>query len=288
VTDTNPCRPNRSLIVKKTVRVSLLCLLALSLAAPVAAETLTIPGSGNPEYVLGELAKAFNSQQKQHQVLIPPTTGTAGALRDVTQGTASIGRVGRPLKDVERTGGMTYHPLGRDPIAFAGGALVTGRTITRAQIVDIYAGKLTNWRDLGSKPGPIRAIGREVTDASRQAIARDIKVFASMVFDENVKIVNLDTQMIELLDRFPTSIGFLNRSALMAAKTRPVLLALDRIEPTADNVRSGRYPFWLEFGLIYQAGALTPAGQAFLTFVDSPAGVHVLRSNGVLPAEPRR
>ena len=263
-----------------------LCLLALSLTTTVLAETLTITGSGNPEYVLGELASVFNAQQKQHQILIPPTTGTAGAIRDVTNGVTSIGRVGRPLTDRERSGGLRFHPIGRDPVVFAGGAGVSVRTVTRQQMTDVYVGKLTNWRDLGGKTSPIRAIGREDTDASRQAINREIKTFSGMKIHKDVKIVHLDSQLLELLDRFSTSLGFLNRSALSAAKTKLVVLSLDSVEPNAENVASGRYPIFLEFGLIYKEGGLTDAGRAFLGFVESPAGIRLLRSNGVVPTAP--
>ena len=58
-------------------------LLALVFAGCAVADDLVIPGSGNPEYILGQLAKAFNARQSQHRVVVPPSTGTAGALRDV-------------------------------------------------------------------------------------------------------------------------------------------------------------------------------------------------------------
>ncbi len=270
----------------KTYR--LLHLAAASLAATACAgaalaEDLAIPGSGNPEYVLAQLADVFNRQQSAHRVSVPPSTGTAGALRDVRAGTASLGRVGRPLKDAERGGGLSYVALGRDPVAFAAGAKVTARAITQAQAVDVFRGKISDWRELGGDPGPIRAIGRESADASRQALSRAIKAFENISFGDNVKAVHLDPQMIELLDRFPTSLGFLNRSGLAACKTKIVLLALDGVEPTPENVASGRYPLWLELGLIYTADGLTPAGKAFLEFVRSPAGARVLRAHGVLP-----
>lgn len=258
-------------------------MMALSLITTTLAETLSIPGSGSPEYVLGELAKVFNSQQKQYQIVIPPTIGTAGGLRDVMNGTATIGRVGRPPSEAELSGGLAYRPLGRDAIAFVGGAGVSVRNVTRAQMVDVYTGELHNWRNLGGQPSPIRVIGRESTDSSLRVINREIKAFSGMHIDENVKIVHLDSQLIELLDRFPTGIGFLNRSALSAAKTKLVVLALDSVEPSAENVESGRYPIYLEFGLIYKAGALTGAGRAFLNFVESPAGVQVLHAHGVVP-----
>lgn len=250
----------------------------------VFADELIIPGSGNPERVVQALADAFGRQQTQHRVVVPLTTGTAGALRDVETGTAILGRVGRPLKGDELARGLTYIPLGRDPVAFVGGAGVSIKGVTSQQLLDAYSGRQTNWRDLGGNPGAIRAIGRESTDASRQTINRIIKPFQNIVFGESIKLVHLDTQMIELLDRFPASLGFLNRSALAASKTKLVYLSLDGVEPTAQNVDAGRYPLWLEFGLIHKSGVLSPAARAFIGFVQSPAGLLILQAQGVLAA----
>lgn len=247
------------------------------------AEDLTVPGSGNPEYVLGRLADAFNRQQSAHRVVVPTSIGTAGALREVLDGNTSLGRVGRPLKEDERARGLQYLPIGRDPVAFVGGAGVTVRSLSSAQAVDIYAGRRTDWQDLGGKPAPIRAIGREPTDTSRLAIGRVIKPFADMAMGDNVKLVHLDPQVIELLDRYPTSLGFLNRSALNACRTAVRPLALDGVEPTTENLAAGRYPVWIEFGLIHRTEGTSPAAKAFLEFIRSPAGQRILRDHGILP-----
>lgn len=262
--------------------IGVFALVCVQMTSAVRAEDITIPGTGNCEYVLLQLSKAFNASQKRHRVSVPPSTGTAGALRDINEGKTAIGRVGRPLKDEERAKGITFVSLGRDPVVFVGGSGITAKDITRAQAVDAYTGKITDWRDLGGKPGPIRAVGREETDASRQAISRDIKAFTTIKYSDGVKVVNLDPQMIELLDRYPTSLGFLNRSALNAAKTKVVPLALDGVAPTPDNVANGRYPIVLEFGLAYKNASLTEAGREFIAFAASPEGIRILRANGVV------
>ena len=265
------------------------CAVAVSLSAfalmpSASAETLVIPGSGNPEYILTVLANTYNTRQSEHRVIVPPTIGTSGALREVTEGTASMGRVGRPLKGKELNLGLTYRPIGRDPVSFVGGAGVTVSGITTQQAIDIFTGNISNWRDLGGKHEAIRAIGREKTDASLQAIMREIKVFENLQYHDNVKLVHLDSQLIELLDRFPASFGFLNRSALSGAKTKLIALKLDSIDPSADNVDAGRYKLWTEIGLIYKESSLTPAGRSFLEFVASPYGAQLLRANGLLPS----
>jgi phosphate transport system substrate-binding protein len=273
---------------RQLISLGLACLAATAIASAAVAEELLIPGSGNPEYLLAQLAKVFNQQQTLHRVSVPAPTGTAGALRALAEKTASVARVGRSLTEEERRAGVSYVPLGIDAVVFVAGAGVSVRGITSAQAVDIYTGKLDDWRQLGGKPGPIRAVGRETTDASRGAVAREIKAFEKMVFGEDVKVAHLDPQLIALLDRFPTSLGFLNRSALYAARTKVAALALNSVEPTSVNLESGRYPLRLELGLIYRADALTDAGRKFLEFVASPAAARIMREHGVVPLALKR
>ena len=273
-------------LIREGVRFAVALLLALLYPVSAHAETLVIPGSGNPEYILGELAKAFNSQQKLHTVTIPTTIGTAGAFREISEGNTTLARVGRPLTEEERKQGLTFQSLGRDPVVFVGGTGVTIQNITADQALSIFTGRLTNWQELGGKPASIRAIGREGTDASFRGIARALKNFAGIRYAEAIKVVHLDSHLLELLDRFPGSFGYLNRSALSAARTKLVLLALDGIEPSPENLESGKYPLWIETGLIYRANQLSAGGRAFLDFISSPAGTKILQSHGLTPVVP--
>lgn len=251
------------------------------------AEDLVIPGSGNPEYVLGQLAKAFNASQSQHRVSVPSSVGTAGGLRALAEGSASLARVGRFLKEEERSQGLTYVALGRDPVVLVAGAAVDVRNIGKAQVVDVYRGKISDWRELGGKTAPIRAIGREASDASRQALERTIASFKEIVFGAGIKVVHLDPNVIELLDRYPSSLGFLNRSALGACTTRVVPLSLDGVAPSVENVEKGSYPMSLDLGLAHKQNGLTAAGRAFLDFVQSTQGRRILREHGVASATSR-
>lgn len=246
----------------------------------VRAEELVVPGSGNNEFVVRELAKAFNHRQTQHRVTVPPSSGMAGAVRDVSEGISSLGRVGRPLREAELSKGLTYLPLGRDAIAVAGGAAVTARQISTEQLKAVFSGKITEWTALGGQAAPIRVIGKESTDAIRSQIST---YFKDLTYADTVKIALLDTHLLELLDRYPSSFAIINRSALGACKTRVITLALDGVEPNLENIANGSYPLIMEFGLIHKNSGLSPAGKAFVEFIRSPDGVSILRSHGVVP-----
>ena len=247
------------------------------------AETLAIPGSGNPQYLLNELARVFNERQTAHTVVVPMSTGSAGAIRDVANGTASLGRVGRPLKDEEKKLGLSYLPLGRDAVVFVAGAKVTANNISRESAIGIFEGKIKNWQELGGAPGMIRAIGRERSDSSIQSIQKEISAFGQLVYGDDIKLAHLDHHLLELLDRYPYSFGFLNKSALLAAKTPVVILNFESTQPTTENLSSGRYRLWIELGLIYKKSTLTKAAQAFMDFVQSPEGAQRIREYGILP-----
>ena len=273
-------------------RIAALCvwvLLSVLIVPQTAlAEEIVIPGSGNPEFVLGEMAKAFNARQSAVRVRIPPSTGSAGAIRALDERTSAITRIGRPLKDAERRPGLDYVPIGVDPVVFIAGAGVSVKAVTASQALEIYTGKLTDWRELGGKPGPIRAIGRETTDASRQAIDREFKIFVGIAYGDGVKVVHLDPDMLAALDRYPTSFGFLNRSALGAARTPVVPLMLDGVAPTADNMASRRYPLRTEFGFVVRKADLSDGARQFMAFVASPEGEAILLAHGALPVNRQR
>lgn len=254
------------------------------LASSARAEELIVPGSGASEYVLSLLADAFNQQQRAHRVVVPTTTGTAGAIRDVDAGTAALGRIGRALTEAERARGLVYVPMARDSVTFVGGADVTTRTLSTQQILGIYTGQITQWPEVGGAHGPIRAIGREVSDTSRQAIIRRMAPFETIMFADRVKVVHLDSQMLDLLDRYPTSLGFLNRSALNGARTRLVEIALDGAMADPVAVAEGTYGLWVDLGLVHKAGRITPAARAFMDYVASPDGAALLTAQGLIVA----
>lgn len=258
------------------------CLLA---PMPVFAEQFEVPGSGNPESLLRELAAAFNDQQAVHRVSIPASVGTSGGIRAIEQETATLARVGRPLKPEELAMGIVFVPLGRDPVVIVAGAGVKVTDISSRQVLAIYRGEVDNWKDLGTEAGPIRAVGREISDASRNAMSKYIPELREIKYGPGIKVVHLDPQLVELLDRYPTSFGILNKTATLACQTKVVLLALNGVKATAENLKKGLYPVWLELGLIYKPDALTPGNKAFLDFIKSPSGVAILEKFGVLPAE---
>lgn len=264
-----------------------LALFACALATAAGADTLVIPGAGPPEAGLRALAAAFSKANPGTQVVVPPSTGIAGGIRAVSKGEAAMGRIARRLKDDEARSGLKEVVIAADAVVFAVGSQVGVTTLTHAQVLDVFSGRVDDWRALGAERGPIRVLVREPTEIAHQAIRRHVAGFGSVAFTEQAKLVNADFEMIELLDRFKTAIGWLTASSLTLSRTPVRAVALDGVAPTPENVASGRYPMAVEHVLIFKEDRLTDLARRFIAFATSEAGREVLRAHGVIPSRGR-
>ena len=80
--------------MKKALLVGLL----LWLQVPgLGAETLIIPGTGACEFVLMDLAAAFNARNPGQELVIPSSIGTSGGIRALLQDQCVLARVVAPL-----------------------------------------------------------------------------------------------------------------------------------------------------------------------------------------------
>ena len=253
-------------------------------AMPAAAAELVIPGSGDCEFVLNRLAVEFEKAQPGRRVQVPPSTGSTGGVKAVLQNEAVLARVARPLKPEEAQGGLKSVAFARDAVVFAVGEKVTVKSLTAAQLADLFGGRVSNWREVGGEPGPVRLVVREEGETSIVQLRATLLPFGTLKMGENAKMVAKTGEMIDLLTRYKTSIGWATNSAVLAAGTAARALALDGISATATEVASGKYPVATEYALVFREERLNPEAREFLAFVRSAAAQDLLRKLGVSPA----
>jgi len=249
------------------------------------AEPLAVPGTGACEIVLTKLAAAFNAHNPEHEVSVPPSTGSTGGIRSVIAGDAVLARVARPLKESEREAGLKYKPFARDTVLFVVGRDVKVRNLTTAQIVDIFSGKILNWREIGGEEAPVRVLTREPDDSSLGVIRAHITPFLTMELCTFSKCLYHDYEMVETLTKYRNSIGWLTGSSFQAIRDETSALALDGVSPTRQNVLAGSYKLVEEYALVYKPGNLKGAARAFTRFLFSGAGKARMEELGLIPSD---
>ena len=92
--------------------------------------------------------------------------GTSSAFTNLLAGTADIGIASRPAKDEEKAKfaaagkWLVEHIAATDMIAVVVNEKVAVENLTLKQLERIYTGEVTDWSDVGGKPGKITAYTR--------------------------------------------------------------------------------------------------------------------------------
>ena len=90
--------------------------------------------------------------------------------------------------------------------------------------------------------------------------------------------------MAKELARTAGAIGMTTATVAEQSEGRIKPLALNGVEPSADNVRSGAYRLTRDSFLVTRA-APSPAVARFLEFVRGPEGKRVIGANGAVPLD---
>ena len=184
------------------------------------------------------------------------------------QGLAGIGMVSRKLGDAEAD--LSGYRLAVDGVALIVHASNPLADLTHAQVVDVYTGRVRDWRELGGAAGPItvvhKADGRSTQEVFLGHFGLDpAEIEPSVVIGDNeqgVKSVAGNPGAIGYV-----SIGSAEASAALGVPIKPI--ALDGYEATSASVAGGRFPLIRELNLVSN-GPLSPLARDFVSFARSP------------------
>ena len=249
----------------------------------VFAKQLVIPGTGANEVILQVLAASFNAENPQHEIVIPPSVGSGGGIRFVGTGKNILGRVARPLKDDELQYDLEYLIFAKDMVVFAVGPKVGVENLSSQQLAEVFSGKVENWQQVGGNDERVRLLIREQEDSSLQIIRQKLESFKNITFSERAKVLFHDYEMVNALNKYNTTIGWLTNSSMKEVNSSVRPIAIDNIAPNQENVYDGQYVLSGEYALVYKKRNLDQLARKFLDFIFSKKGSRILVDNGLIP-----
>lgn len=245
-----------------------------------AAARITVVGSSTVSPLMAEIAKDFEKIRPDVRIDVQ-AGGSSRGITDVRNGVAEVGMVSRALKPDESD-------LGRTLIARDGVGMIVHRDnpvpgLGKAQLVDIYTGRITNWSQVGGPDLAItvvsKAEGRSTLEVFSDYVGlsyKDIK--AQMIIGDN-------QQGIQAVSSTPgaityVSIGTAEYEAGNGAAIR--LVPLDGMTPTTQAVAEGRFPMVRELNLVYKSPA-APNVQALIEHTGSAKAAGIIRGQYMVP-----
>ena len=231
---------------------------------------ITVSGSSALLPLAKDAAKKFKA--KNDQVSITLNAGGSGTgLKQVSEGSVDIGNsdvfAKEKLPEAKAAELVDYKVAVTVMAPVVSKEIGTNvKSLTKAQLQDIFTGKVTNWKDVGGLDEAVVLITRPSTSGTRA-------LFTKYALDGKEELSNKSMEtddsgkLVQTVSQTRGAIGYVALSYLMNNNT-VTPLAIDGVEPTLDNVYNGKYPVW-GYEHMYTKGEAAGAVKAFIDFIMS-------------------
>lgn len=238
--------------------------------------TVTMAGSTSMEKLANAAAEAFMIKYP-NVVVTAEFTGSGAGIEAVTAGTVDIGNSSRKLKDEEKSGGLIENIVAIDGIAVITDTSNTLTDLTKDQLVQIYTGAVTNWKDLGGADQPIVVIGREAGSGTRDAFEELVGIKDAAKYSNEI---NGTGGVMAKVASTPGAIGYVSVDVVDDTINE---VSVEGVAPTEENVVSGTYLLSRPFVMATKGeiSAQSETVQAFFAYLQSDEGKELIKSVGL-------
>lgn len=226
-------------------------------------------------------------EEKYPDVTVAITGGGSGqGLSDVKDGKAQIGRsdvFAEEKLDADAAAKLEDHTVavvGMGPIV---NAKVDVDNLTTDQLKGIFTGAITDWSQVGGTAGKIQVVERKAGSGTRATFENAV-LKGEKAPDSFAPVAEEDSSgtVVEKIQATEGAISYLAFSYFDETKFKA--LKVDGVEPTAENVCSGKFNIWA-YEHMYTAADADDATKAFIDFMmsDDVQG-SLVEEEGFIPA----
>lgn len=174
------------------------------------------------------------------------------------------------------------HPVAWDALVIIANKNNPVSNLTTDQVVRIYTGKITNWRDVGGPNAPIHLYVRQGNiSAVGYAIRQYLFANGEQPFTTPKQYQVRSSGLLErAVESDPLAMGI---TGVSSARKRDVkILDFDAKSPTYEHVESGEYGLYRPLYLITSPSPSQKV-KDFVKFATAREGRDIIRKNGTVP-----
>ena len=214
-------------------------------------------------------AAATNFMDANPDVTIAITGGGSGqGLSDVKDGKAQIGRSDvfaeekLDAADAKKLEDHTVAVVGMGPIV---NSKVDVDDLTTEQLKGIFTGKITDWKEVGGTAGKIQVIERKAGSGTRATFEAAV-LGGEKAPDDFAPVAEEDSSgtVVDKIQQTEGAISYLAFSYYDDTKFKA--LKVDGVDPTKENVESGKFNIWA-YEHMYTAADADAATKAFVEYM---------------------
>jgi phosphate transport system substrate-binding protein len=171
-------------------------------------------------------------------------------LMDLSTGKSDVAMIGAPMQlTVDslnkakpgsiNTAGFEAVPVGTSSMKFIVNPANPVKSLTQAQLTDIFTGKITSWKDVGGPDQPIMVVSGGPTLGARVIVVGQI--FGGADITDKARVVPALIQIAQVVAQAPMAIGYGNESSITSAvavipgtESKQILSLVTKGPPTPD------------------------------------------------------
>lgn len=203
--------------------------------------------------------------------------GSGVGIKQVGEGLIDIGNAGRKATDEEvEKYGLVMHKWAVDGVGAVVNPKNPVKSLTSSQLQEIFAGKITNWKDLGGENREINLYDRDAASGTRNVFWK--KALEKIEVSTKANVVVSNGAMKTAIAGDPYGIGYVSVGHI---DNSVAAIELDGVLANLDNVKSGA--FKVSRGL-YSITKGEPQGltKLFFDFMFSATGQQFVQENGFI------
>jgi phosphate transport system substrate-binding protein len=203
--------------------------------------------------------------------------GSSAGIQAARSGAAGIGTSSRELKPEEKD--LTEIVVARDGLAIIVHPTNPVSDLSLAQVKQIFAGEILNWKKLGGRDKTITVVTREEGSGTRGAfqemVMGKVRIYRGAIVEDSNGTVR------EIVAGDPDSIGYISLGLVNSAVKA---LNLDGVTPTDDHILQKSYRLVRPFLFVIK-GNVEGEAKDFVDFVLSEEGQDLIKKEGLIPAK---
>ncbi|HIJ78934.1 MAG: phosphate ABC transporter substrate-binding protein [Desulfobulbaceae bacterium] len=202
---------------------------------------------------------------------------TPAGILGLLNGQCNLAGGGRPLKEDEKSRGLNELAFAKNIVAIFVHKSNPVQNLTSDQLKKIYAGEITNWKEVGGADQPILIVIDPKKSQHRVQFTKAI--MGDSEITTKGFTVQKPPQTVGKVASFPPAISF-TALGLVTKNSDVKALSIDGVEPTPENVANGTYKIVMTM-YFYTKGAPAGSAKQMIEFLQSPEGRKIIGTGGM-------
>jgi phosphate transport system substrate-binding protein len=238
--------------------------------------SLVLSGSTALQPLAAAAAEQFMSTNSKVSVQVNGG-GSGTGLSQVSQGAVQIGN-SDVFAEEKSISGLVDHKIAVVGITAAVNPKVGIKDLKKDDLVKVFTGKITNWKELGGPDQKITLVNRPESSGTRAVFnkfALNGATPAEGITEDASNTVK------KIISETPGSIGYLALSYF--TDNTVTKMSIDGVQANSENIQSGKFPVWA-YEHMYTKGEPNKVEKAYLDYMMSDEVQNtILPKQGYLP-----